>query len=122
MPYRRVVQEVKPVIEEVHTVIAKNSGKGAPAYSGNSAANVNAGDGNAQYEPKYDNNMINGGETRQIPRKLKYIQERQQTSSSENNETIMLPRNVVQRSKVFISKQGIPIYQSNYMGPALLHS
>lgn len=107
-PYRRVVQQVQPVIEEVRTVVAKDAGKGPRMGDG--------GGGYGKGSPSY-------GESKQVYRKA-LVYEAQPSPSESQLGSMALPPGLMAmgRSKVFINKRGVPVYQSHYMGPAFARS
>ena len=84
--------------QEIQTVIAKNAQRG----------NVGTGEKYGQAGLAYDES------------KLMYDM---QKSASQPYGLMALPSNMIpRRSKVFLNNNVVPVYQSNYMGPAFVRS
>lgn len=112
------LQQVQPVIEEVRTVIAKDAGKGAMGAGGGGGGGGGLGAGKG-YGGGYG---MMQGESKQMLRKAPLYEHHYGTAASAPFGLMALPSNPIARSKVFINKRGIPVYQSNYLGPALARS
>lgn len=100
---------VRPVLEEVKTVVAKDAGRG---YS------HGGGDGGG-YAP-----MTKSYGEQEIPMKhyskMAMYGESSAEDRSRDHETkfALKPK----RSKAYINHQGVPVYESKYLGPAALQS
>lgn len=110
------------MIEEIKTVVAKDAGKGGMSAQGGYASG-GAGGGQGSYGGSSGLAYAPAESAQMYQRKAvaKY-----EASPSEEYGSMALPtgmtlRRSEVRSKVFL-KNGVPVYQSNYMGPALTRS
>lgn len=101
---------VRPVLEEVKTVVAKDAGRGYH-HSG--------GDG-YEHAPTRASYAEHDMPIMKHYRKAAVYDEGSAEDTSRDHEMRYVPK--PKRSKAYLNRHGVPVYESKYLGPAALQS